>query len=203
MLLNSFEKLAMNNPVRSAFQRHLEARRLLDLGGPLDGGRALEIGCGRGVGARLILELFNAGEVDAFDLDPEMVALAEGRLRGYGDRVRLWTGDATAIEAEDRSYDAVFDFGIIHHIPSWRRALAEVRRVLVPGGRFYCEEVYACFIRHPLWRTLLDHPQEDRFDHRGLREGLFEAGLRVVGEREGWGRWMGWFVATREGPTGR
>ena len=35
----------------------------------------------------------------------------------------------------------MFDFGIIHHVPQWRRALAEVARVLKPGGRFYAEEV--------------------------------------------------------------
>lgn len=38
----------MNNPVRAAVQRHLEVRWLKELGGPMQGGIALEVGCGRG-----------------------------------------------------------------------------------------------------------------------------------------------------------
>lgn len=51
MLLNKAEKLLMNNPLRAAIQRHYEVNRLRELGGVMDGGHALEIGCGRGVGA--------------------------------------------------------------------------------------------------------------------------------------------------------
>jgi ubiquinone/menaquinone biosynthesis C-methylase UbiE len=48
----------------------------------------------------------------------------------------------TAIAVPDSRYDAVFDFGIIHHVPDWRAAVAEVARVLRPQGRFYAEEVF-------------------------------------------------------------
>ena len=48
MLLNRFEYRLMNNPLRAALQRHCEARRLLTMGGAMNGGVALEIGCGRG-----------------------------------------------------------------------------------------------------------------------------------------------------------
>ena len=88
MLLNSVEYALMNNPVRAAIQRHFEARRLFDMGGPMGGGRALELGCGRGVGTELILEVFGAGSVDAFDLDPRMVALAQRRLAPRGSTSR-------------------------------------------------------------------------------------------------------------------
>ena len=100
MQLNRLEKLMMNNPVRSALQRR-EADRLLQMGGAMDGGLALEVGCGRGVGTELILDVFRANRVDVFDLDPDMVARARRRLAGRGERVRIWTGDATAIDAED------------------------------------------------------------------------------------------------------
>lgn len=195
MQLNRLEKLMMNNPVRSALQRR-EAHRLLEMGGAMDGGLALEVGCGRGVGTELILDVFGADRVDAFDLDPDMVARARRRLAGRGDRVRLWAGDATAIEAEDERYDAVFDFAIIHHVPRWRDALAEIHRVLKPGGRFYCEEVLARLIHHPVWRRLLDHPMEDRFDHDGFRAGLEGAGLEPVDSLDVRGQ-MAFFVARR------
>lgn len=197
MRLNAIEMALMNNPVRAAIQRRFEAERLLAMGGRMPGGRALEVGCGRGVGVELILDLFGAGEVDAFDLDPRMVERAQGRLQRRKAKVRLWVGDATAITAPDAHYDAVFDFGIVHHVPDWRAALREIHRVLRPGGRLYAEEVFERFIADPLWRRLLEHPQEDRFDAAGFEKGLEEAGLRVVATRTLWSR-FGWFVAERD-----
>ncbi len=196
MLLNAVEKALMNNPVRAAVQRHFEARRLLAMGGPMAGGRALEMGCGRGVGTELVLDRFGAERVDAFDLDPRMVDLARKRLARRGDRVRLFVGDAARIDAPDAAYDAVFDFGIIHHVPVWRDAVREAYRVLKPGGRFYAEEVLERFIRHPLWRRVLEHPMQDRFDRKGFATALADAGFRVLETRELLGQFA-WFVAER------
>ena len=50
MRLNRLEFALMNNPMRDAIRRYFEAPRLLQMGGSMAGGRALEIGCGRGVG---------------------------------------------------------------------------------------------------------------------------------------------------------
>ena len=196
MLLNRVEYALMNNPVRAAIQRNFEARRLLRMGGPMRGGHALELGCGRGVGTGLVLDLFGAHSVDAFDLDPRMVALARRRLAPRGSRVRVWVGDASAISAPDTSYDAVFDFGIIHHVPEWRRALAEVERVLRPGGRFYCEEVLASLIGHPISRRLFEHPQSDRFDAASLARELKSLGLEPFASKELWGSFV-WFTARK------
>lgn len=196
MLLNALETRLMNNPVRASLQRYVEAPLLRHLGGPMPIRRALEIGCGRGVGTEIILDGFGAERVDAFDLDPRMVDRARDRLAPHGDRVRLWQGDAERIAAEDARYDAVFDFGIIHHVPAWRAVLAEVRRVLRPGGRFYVEEVLSGFILHPLWRRLLDHPMEDRFDAPAFRAALESEGFRVLGSRT-LSDQFAWFVAER------
>jgi ubiquinone/menaquinone biosynthesis C-methylase UbiE len=160
------------------------------------GGRALELGCGRGVGTGLILDLFGAEAVDAFDLDPRMVALARRRLHPRGSRVRLLVADATAIPVASSTYDAVFDFGIIHHIPRWRLALREVERVLKPGGRFYAEEVLGAFIRHPIVRRLFDHPQADRFDAAAFGAAVQEVGLAAHATEQLWGA-VAWFTATK------
>jgi SAM-dependent methyltransferase len=48
---------------------------------------------------------------------------------------------------EAAAFDAVFDFGAIHIVPEWERALDEVRRVLRPGGRYYFEWVTERFLR--------------------------------------------------------
>jgi ubiquinone/menaquinone biosynthesis C-methylase UbiE len=164
MLLNNVEKFLMNNPVRSLVQWRHEAAMMERLGGKLTGLRVLEIGCGRGVGTEIILERFEAGAVHAFDLDPDMVRLARERLARYSsERVRLFAGDAENIEAADESFDAVVDFGIIHHCPNWQRAVAEVRRVLKPGGKFFFEEVTKQALDRWFYRTFLEHPIENRF----------------------------------------
>jgi ubiquinone/menaquinone biosynthesis C-methylase UbiE len=194
--LNRLEFALMNNPLRAAIQRYCEAPVLLQMGGSMIGGRALEIGCGRGVGTELILDLFKADRVDAFDLDPRMVALARKRLWQRGQRVHLWVGDATAIPVAADTYDAVFDFGIIHHVPEWRRAVHEVRRVLKPGGRFYAEEVLARLINHPIMKRLLDHPRVDRFDAAAFQAGLTAAGLQLLHAKQLGGA-IAWFTAAR------
>lgn len=171
MKLNAIEKLTMNNPVRSALQRRYEAGLLERLGGRLDGGCALEIGCGRGVGVGIVLDRFGADRVDGFDLDPDLVERAKRRWGG-DPRVRLWTGDATQVEAADGTYDAVFDFGIVHHVPAWREAIAEVARVLRPEGRFYFEEVTRHALERWTYRTLFEHPEHDRFSGSDFVEEL-------------------------------
>lgn len=163
MKLNRIEKVLMNNPVRAALQRYYETPLLLRLGGRLDGLRVLEIGCGRGVGTEIILTRFGASSVIAFDLDPEMVKLAQERLRRFAGRVRVEVGDAASLPTGDEQFDAVFDFGIIHHIPEWRKGVREVARVLRPGGLFFFEEVTKHALDHWFYRRFLDHPNEDRF----------------------------------------
>jgi ubiquinone/menaquinone biosynthesis C-methylase UbiE len=195
MLLNRVEFALVNNPVRSAIQRSFEASRLLRMGGDVRGGRVLEIGCGRGMGIPILLDQFGAAAVDAFDLDPRMVARASRRLSGRGS-IRLWVADCTAIPVADAAYDAVFDFGIIHHVPDWRAALREVARVLKPGGRFYAEEVFGTFITHPVTRIFLDHPQLDRFEAADFERGLAAAGLLPRRPETLWGT-FGWFLAVK------
>ncbi len=196
MLLNRLEFLLMNNPIRAALQRHVEARRFLRMGGPVPGAKALEIGCGRGVGVELILDLFRAHSVDAFDLDPRMIALARQRLRGREGQVRLWTGDAASITAPATTYEAVFDFGIIHHVPNWRAVLAEIYRVLKPGGVLYAEEPLGRFLNQPLMYRLFAHPVANRFEAADFREALHTAGFLLTREQHLW-QLVSWFVATK------
>jgi ubiquinone/menaquinone biosynthesis C-methylase UbiE len=111
-----------------------------------------------------------------------MVRQAERRLSLYPrERLKLYVGDAAAIEEEDGSFDAVFDFGIIHHVPEWRRAVAEVARVLKADGRFFFEEVTAHALSRWSYRTFLKHPTEDRFSAERFVAELEQAGIDVAG----------------------
>ncbi|NED20605.1 class I SAM-dependent methyltransferase [Streptomyces sp. SID9913] len=187
MLMNRIEKAAVDNPARRALQRFYEVPALLRLvGGPLaPGARAVEIGCGSGYGTRMILDRFRAARVDAIDLDESMVAKARRRLVDRPGRVRLAVGDATdlraAFGAEDDTYDAAFDFAIIHHIPDWRSAVAEIARVLKPGGVFVFDEVTAHALARPSYRMLFDHPEHDRFTADDFLAELPRHGLDVHG----------------------
>lgn len=179
MKLNTVERLAMNNPVRAAHQHRREAEwfRRLSAGG-LQDQHVLEVGCGRGVGVEVILDRLGARKVTAFDLDPHQVARASRRLRDRPPHaVELGVGDATVIDAQDASFDAVVDFGILHHVPSWRRAVAEIARVLRPGGRLLFEEVPRHVLDTWTLRTFTDHPREDRFEAAEFTAELARHGL--------------------------
>jgi ubiquinone/menaquinone biosynthesis C-methylase UbiE len=180
MKLNRVERALMNNPLRAALQRFYEGPLLRRLGGGVPGGSVLEVGCGRGVGAQIILSRFGASRVWAFDLDLEMVELAKRRLaHSWGPRVRFFVGDAAAIPAPDACFDAVFDFGIVHHVPEWRRAVSEIARVLRPGGTFFFEEVTRQALARLPYRALLDHPVADRFAALELLAELERDGIAV------------------------
>ena len=148
----------------------------------MDGLRVLEVGCGRGVGVEILLDRLGAGHVTAFDLDPAMVALVRRRVARYGpDRVTLLVASATSIPAPDASFEAVFDVGIIHHVPDWRAAVGEVGRVLRPGGRFFFEEVTSHALGRWSYRTFLDHPSRDRFSAAQFVAELDRHGITVEG----------------------
>jgi SAM-dependent methyltransferase len=103
---------------------------------PLDGKRVLELGGGTGeLAARLADEVGPEGSVLATDLAPAMVALQEKRLASY-PQVRVDLVDAAVIDLPADAVDAVvFRMGLMM-APDPDRALARIRRVLRPGGRF-------------------------------------------------------------------
>ena len=184
MLMNRAETMLINSPPRRLLQRTYETAALRRLGGMLaPQAHALEVGCGAGYGTELILRRFGAERVDAVDLDPAMVDRARRRLTRHRERVRLAAGDitdlTTALGAADASYDAVFDFAIIHHVPDWPAAVAEIARVLRPGGRFYFDEVTAAALATRGYRWLFDHPTQDRFTGPEFVAELERNGLQV------------------------
>jgi ubiquinone/menaquinone biosynthesis C-methylase UbiE len=179
MRLNAVEKLLLNNPMRRAVQRFYEAPLLLRMAHRLDGRRALEIGCGQGYGMEIILRQFRADEVMGIDLDPAMVARAQSRTARYGDRAHVSPGDVTSIQAADMSFDAVFDFGVIHHVVDWENAVREVSRVLRPGGIFVFEEVSKQALNRWSYRTFLEHPAENRFTPQDFTAVLKTCGIET------------------------
>ncbi len=98
------------------------------------GQRILEIGVGLGTDH---LQFVRAGaRTTGIDLTPRSIELTSKRIEQEGRQSDLRVMDAEALEFEDNSFDAVYSFGVLHHVPSTERAFREVRRVLRPGGVF-------------------------------------------------------------------
>jgi len=150
------------------------------------GARVLEIGCGDGGGAGIFSRVFAPGLYHGLDVDPAMIRVAARRLRGpLGRSTAFVLGDAERLPYAEAAFDAVVNFGIIHHLPDWRRGVAELARVLRPGGTFYFEEIYPPLYANPLFRVMLAHPRENRFHGPQFREALRQEGLALLpGYRE-------------------
>lgn len=185
MKLNFAERLLVNNPARAMVQRFYEGPLLRRLGGPVEGARVLDVGCGRGVGMQLLLEQFQAGKVCGVDLDPEQVERARRRLSGrFEGRWNVETAGVERLPFEDGSFDAVFDFGMLHHVPVWQTGVAEIRRVLRPGGRFFFEEVTRAALERWTYRTFLEHPRENRFSEEDFVRELARQGMALISPTE-------------------
>ncbi len=180
MKLNFIEQTIINSNPRAFLQRYFEAPLMERLGGTVEGGKVLEVGCGRGIGIEILFDRFKAAQVHALDIDSAMIDKARARFAAIpSNKLKLFVGDAASIEADDASFDAVFNFAIIHHVPDWRRAVKEISRVLRPGGKFFFEEVTLHALNRWSYRTFLDHPKEDRFSAEGFVDELENQGICV------------------------
>lgn len=189
MKLNAIETLLINNPVRDAML-DASVRWLYRTAGQPALAHVLEVGCGQGAGARAIVAQVQPRRFDGFDLDEKQVARAEPQRQQLAQilPVRLWVGDAEHIDAPDAAYDAVFEFTIFHHIPDWRRAIAEVHRVLRPGGLFLFEELSReLFYDTPLLgralRRFTVHPWDTMFTFAEFQTALGERGFETLAVR--------------------
>lgn len=122
-------------------------------------GRVLEVAVGTGQN----LEHYPSGvELTGVDLSTGMLARARARAAGLGLRAELAEGDAQNLAFGDRAFDTVLCAMALCTIPDQRRALAEMRRVLRPGGLL----------------LLIDHIEYTRWPFRG-REARKERPRRL------------------------
>ena len=180
MKLNWAERWVVNNPLR-VFQQQIEIawfKRMMPLA---PGKTVLEMGCGRGAGAKLILRTFQPAGLYVQDLDINMIVKAKQYLGGVElKKISLSVGDAVGLPFQAGSLDAIFGFGFLHHVPDWRQGLSEIARVLKPSGVYYIEELYPSLYQNVITKRILLHPEHDRFTSDDLRKALDEAHLRLA-----------------------
>jgi ubiquinone/menaquinone biosynthesis C-methylase UbiE len=103
------------------------------------GKKVLEIGCGHGTDSVQFAK--NGAVCHVADITDRHLGLAikNFALRGYP---LIWKKcDATALDFPDNTFDCVYSHGVLHHIPDIQRVMAEISRVLKPGGAL-CLSVY-------------------------------------------------------------
>lgn len=107
--------------------------------GDLAGKRILEIGCGRGGFSCWLAEQPHAPrEIVAADFSSTAVQMGERYAQARGLRGIVWqVEDIQAISHPEASFDTVISCETIEHVPDPPRALAELARVLKPGGRLF------------------------------------------------------------------
>ncbi len=201
MRMRWLERWLMNTRARAWVMRHLEAPRVLEGLGLPHHSTCLEIGCGRGAGGLCIAKHLRPNRLLCVDSDPEMVAAAESYVAApprwarqvEPRRIEFVCCDAAELPFPEGIFDAAFLFGALHHIRAWRDAVAEVHRVLQPGGVFSFGEALVpdspfCFNR--FWRHV-------PFGRQELEEALREAGFTVRAFQAALlGRWC--FVRARK-----
>jgi len=136
----------------SLLNAYYERPAMIDLAGDVGGRRVLDAGCGSGP---LSAALRAKGAiVTGFDSSSAMVELARQRL---GERAALYVADLSQpLPFADGAFDDVVASLVLHYLRDWTAPLAELRRVLKPGGRLILS------VNHPILYKLMD-PGADYF----------------------------------------
>lgn len=114
------------------------------------GGSVLDVGCGTGEITFRLAERFPQAFFTGIDLEQAHLERARIRCSRFGSRTTFQNGDAMALPFPDASFDLVVCRHLLQAVPDAARVLAEIKRVLRPGGRAHLiAEDYGMLWCHP------------------------------------------------------
>ena len=149
---------------------------------PAAGEKVLDVGCGTGTDAiALRAKVGPGGEVVGIDAAPEMIAVARDKATKQGADIDFRVGLIEEIPFPEDCFDLVLSSFMLHHLPDdlKRKGLAEIRRVLKPGGRFLVVDLTVhgdSFVGHVM--TLIGHGERGQASE--LRAIMDDAGFGEV-----------------------
>ena len=148
--------------------------------------KVLDVGCGTGLFASRLRAAVNHVAVFGVDLVPEMLAKGRPRWRRDPGHVFPIQGDSERLPFASATFDIVTCANSFHHYPHQDRAIAEMRRVLRPGGRLMVIDGY----RDSLWGWLIFDVCVARVEGdvhhasaRRFRDLMTQAGLQAIAQR--------------------
>lgn len=116
---------------------------LLEARGTVRGGRILDVGAGTALIPITLAKADPTARVLGVDLADHMLELARRNVdrAGLGDRITLERVDAKGLPFDDGGFDAVLSNTIVHHIPEPASAMAEMVRMVAPGGVLFVRDL--------------------------------------------------------------
>lgn len=167
----------MNTPAPTD---HLIRDELALLGSlvPLDGANLIELGCGAADLARRLVAAHPGATVLGLEVDARQMAKNRAQPEGTWAGIRLVEAGAEAIPAPDASFDGALMLKSLHHVPLDRldQALAEVHRVLKPGGWLYVSEPVYDGLSNEVIRLFNDEGEVRRAAYQALMRALANSG---------------------------
>jgi ubiquinone/menaquinone biosynthesis C-methylase UbiE len=147
-------------------------------------GEVLEIGCGVGAVSAFLASEYGV-RVVGIDQDPEQIEYAR-RAHAPSERLSFSVGDASQMALDEATFDLVLSVNVLHHVPEWRGAIAEIGRVLRPGGCYLWMDIV-----FPRWVVGLFRPVTKNYGlytHKEITTVFEDAGLQTrFQERAGCG----------------
>jgi ubiquinone/menaquinone biosynthesis C-methylase UbiE len=151
-------------------------------------GRVVDVGCGTG---NLLPLLEDAGRrIDRYvgmDLSPRMLGVAGAKTRGGAVQTAFVAADAGKLPLRDDSFDTAVCASVLHYWDDEGAGLAEIRRVLRPGGRLLLLD----WLRDPLpmrvlnaWMRITRVQYRRMYSRAELADALATAGFRVEAQTD-------------------
>ena len=115
------------------------------------GQRVLDFGCGPGTISVGLAQVVDPGEVHGIDMEASQIGMATAAAEAGGHaNATFHVGDVTDLPFDDDSFDIAHCHAVLMHVPDTQAALAEVKRVLKPGGLIACREsIISSSFLHP------------------------------------------------------